>query len=261
MEEVFRYRDTFITCLAVFWLHARGQTSRTALFDKIGFRAQGPGGATHLAILPQGYAYESETSCPALDDDGACSLQYAGKPLQCRAVPLDPLVPDAEQAAVLSERMADAAFVGAACLRADDGGTPLMRGGSIAAAEAAGLQARRAQMEADRSLWGLSVFDMMRRELGAVPLFGYAALSVVPAVLEIARKTAGRSECVNFLEAQMALITRAADAARARRNPADRAMTRRLLAWHDTYRDALAALDAPPVRAAGFPRERARSIA
>ncbi|SAL87296.1 flagellin N-methylase [Caballeronia arvi] len=45
--------------------------------------------------------YPSAGRCPALADDGLCSLHSTGKPDQCAAVPLDPLVPDHLQHAVL----------------------------------------------------------------------------------------------------------------------------------------------------------------
>jgi hypothetical protein len=262
LAELFRYQDIFVGCLAVVPLAAGGDPARAALFDRIAFRAVLPGAASHVAIMAQGYAYESQARCPALRDDGVCALHGSGKPAQCIAVPLDPLVPDAWQDRVMAERLGDQVWRQAGCLKAGDSAThrPLLGGGAVRDAAFAGaLAARRTAMADDKALWGGAVFAALEADwrassvaLARVGPGGFLALPVSAAIHAIAPHA--RDRCAAFLAAQIALIETELDGALRRRNAIDRPVTHRLRAWLTEYRGILADLRAAPMAMPAAPR-------
>ena len=266
LAELFRHQHVFIGSLAVVPLSAGGDAARSALWDRIAFRvpqALAGGGISHVAVMPQGYDYDSQARCPALQQDGACALHATGKPAQCAAVPLDPLAPDVAQDTVLAERMGEPAWREAGCLAPIDHGThkTLTRAGAVVDAAFAGaLAGRRAGMMEDRDLWGQAVFETLttdwgalRAALGRVGAGGFLALPVSAAVASIAaRAPAARPRCAAFLQAQMAAIEVAIDAALRRRLAADKPTTQRLRAWLNEYRFLLSTLgDAQAMPAPG----------
>ena len=247
LPELFRFQRIFVGCLAVRRLNAGSETARHALLDRLAFRVTGLAGTTHVAITPQGYGFESDAHCPALQTDGRCALHMEGKPAQCLAVPLDPLVPNQSQGSVLRERLGDAAFHRAGCLsEAEAPASGLTLGANVVDEDFSGaLTKRRAGLAADARVWGSDVFAMLGRDpaaLLAIPRGGFMALSMAPALMAVAGiSPACRGRCESFLHAQLALIEEAVLGARVRRRAEDRPVTRRLLAWAETYRDLLRA--------------------
>ena len=251
LPELFGFQHVFIGCLAVARLSAGGHADRMALLDRLAVRAPGPGGATHIAIMPQGYGYDADPHCPALAQDGGCSLHSAGKPLQCRAVPLDPLSPDALQGLVLRERMADAAFANAGCLAtgADAARALLTQDCKIVDPDFAGsITARRDAIANDTAIWGRSVAAaLLRQGLPNLPPGGYIALPVTSALLMVAGiSNACRERCLGYIDAQLPLLGFATERARTLRRPLDRPTTKRLESWAVEYRGLRDMLAEPP---------------
>jgi hypothetical protein len=244
LPELYRHADHFVGALAVVRLAAGADAQRWALFDRVAFRAPLAGG-THIAILPQGYGYDGAGRCPALDAAGRCSLHQAGKPAQCAALPLDPLLPDAAQGQVLAELLAQPMWRLAGCIRPGPASTPvLFEDGWIAAAEAsAALRVRRDAMAADKAEWGHQVFRMLSADwpataaaLARLPAGGFLALPLTPAVAVLAgQSNDSRQRAIALLHAQIRVITADVAQALVRRDQTERPMTRRLRAWAAEY--------------------------
>lgn len=94
LDELWQHRHTFIGCISVRRLPRNASAGQRALAAQLL-----PGGAADdLVLLLQGYQWASQPSCPALQSDQRCGVHGAHKPATCRVVPLDALLPDAEQA-------------------------------------------------------------------------------------------------------------------------------------------------------------------
>jgi len=230
-----------------------------------------------FSIATQGFDYPSLACCPALADDGLCAIHTNGKPSLCEAVPLDPMVPDSMQHVVLAARNASSAYFGANCIREGEAvqhgegceGTAtasndahvrvhivtLVANGRVQDASAQeAVQRRRAQLALDREFWGRTVFELLRGELfdspvalARIPADGYLTISLVPALLAVARYSdACRVECVAYIDSQLALIERNVKHALQRRRPDDRPVTRELRAFADAYAHAKDLLAHPP---------------
>ncbi|REE22393.1 hypothetical protein B0G71_5603 [Paraburkholderia sp. BL27I4N3] len=130
LPELFRHRDRFIGCLAIGRAPRRrvGERLRVgqreavldeadiAAFDSIADRLLYRTGDI-FSIMTQGYDYPSLARCPALADDGRCTLHLNDKPVTCEVVPLDPLVPDTLQHLLLAGRNQSAAYLGTDCIQ------------------------------------------------------------------------------------------------------------------------------------------------
>jgi hypothetical protein len=254
LPELLQFEHVFVGCLSVRRFSAA--PGMAEIRDALMFRIPQPGGASHVAILGQGYEYEG-MGCPALRPDGLCGLHEAGKPAMCAAVPLDPLVPDSMQHRVLAERRRDAAFLAADCIVA--GTAPdhdiLVQDGQVRdAAFQAGLHRQRAALADDKRIWGRAVFDVLApglfndpAALGRIPENGFLALPLIPALLALAeRSDACRERCSAYVDAQLALIARAVHRAIQRKRADERPMTQRLRAWEASYRDVRAVLAVRP---------------
>ncbi|WP_258178589.1 YkgJ family cysteine cluster protein, partial [Burkholderia multivorans] len=132
LRELFRHRERFVGALTIHrvpkrqigarWragerehaLDADDVAACDALADRLFHRFGGASG-DWAALTLQGYDYPSLGRCPALADDGRCSV-HADKPSICGAVPLDPLLPDRLQARVLAARRDDAVWFGSRCI-------------------------------------------------------------------------------------------------------------------------------------------------
>ncbi|TCW85823.1 flagellin N-methylase [Burkholderia sp. SRS-46] len=284
LRELFRHRDRFVGALAIQRVPARriGERVRAggvehvldaddvaacdALADVLFHRADAGRGAW-LALTLQGYDYPSLGRCPALADDGRCTI-HADKPAICGAVPLDPLLPDRLQPQVLAGRRAQAAWFGANCIRetaevADAGDVadgvrviPLLAAGRID--DAATLAASRDALVFERAVWRDAVFaslndgtQALHHALSRLAPGGYLTISIVPVLLAVARISVRcRALCADFIERQLALIDARIAAALARRHPDDRPATRELRGFAQACehaRQALAAMPSPSV--------------
>lgn len=211
MPELFRHQHRFLGRLAV------RRVSRPAASARAVTAPHGVNPAPFDVLLVT-HAWHDErlARCPALDADGRCSLHGEDKPLVCALAPLDALVPDAWQDAVLATRAREAAFFGAACIAAGEPPdfTPLVRHLHVVdPATQKALAARRAALVLEKQHWGHGVFRLLGPELfqkpeklAKIPPNGYLSLSVAPVLMVLADVSAAcRARCVAYLDAQRAL--------------------------------------------------------
>ncbi|KXU96866.1 hypothetical protein CR51_22295 [Caballeronia megalochromosomata] len=254
LRELFEHRDVFVGCIAL------GRIPRDAHTPLHAFPVDE---ANAITITTLGLDYPSLGRCPALAHDGLCSLHAKGNPDQCIAVPLDPLVPDHLQHAVLAQRSHGAGWIGAQCIRpGEHGGALLLRAGEIVDEEAkAAMHRRRQALNLERELWAASLFDALRRDvadprraLAMLPSDGYRTIASVPALLGIGTlSTPLARSCIAYIDAQTALMHRNVWQAVQRRRLDDRPMTQTLRGFSDALQHARAHLCALPERTAASP--------
>lgn len=274
LPELLHHRNTFIGCLAIrrYKLPTRGaQASLQArryeftdedrsafaeLYSALLFKAGSLDQDGYIGLFTQAFDYTSQSRCPALADDGQCSIHDNRLPSLCAAVPLDPLVPDRLQHVVLASRNTKEDFVGANCIVEDerDDFATLTRDGGIADDRyGEAVQRRRADLEAEKRWWGTSVFAAFRKELfespdarASIPFDGFFYVSLVPVLIEVARQSDhGRDSCLTYLDAQLTLIERAVKSAVARNRKTDRPVTQQLRAWANGYQALQKTLSTP----------------
>ena len=282
LRELFRHRHVFVGALTIRRMPKRrsGEPTRTgrrddvpdaddvaasdALANRLFHRATGTGDEW-IALTLQGYDYPSLARCPALADDGRCSV-HADKPSICSAVPLDPMLPDSLQSRVLAGRRDETAWLGANCIvRADDEDTaavdtaraiPLVKAGEVA--DRAALDTFRASLIFERAVWRDAVFaslidggPQVRRALSRLAPGAYLTMSIVPVLLAAASVSGHcRALCIDFIDAQRTLIDTRVEAALARRRVDDRPATRELRGFADAPERARHALAAMPATTA-----------
>lgn len=260
VPELFRYRERFIGSLAV------GQARRLAAGSGI---ADGPdrrvlddddahalaalqdalfhpspAAGRVLTLVTQAFDYPSLARCPALADDGGCSVHGEDKPRMCSVVPLDPALPDRLQDSVLRNRRASAGWSGVSCIQ--PGVAPpyrplVLQRGVADPAYRDDLQARRADLAGDKARWGRAVAGMLEKEWrrGSAPGPRDEAAMVLPLVPVLAvlaaEGAAMRADCVDYIDCQLALIDAAVGRALVRKRPADRETTAQLRAFAQAY--------------------------
>nr|WP_217447083.1 YkgJ family cysteine cluster protein [Burkholderia pyrrocinia] len=235
-----------------------------ALAERLFHRIGGANGEW-VALTLQGYDYPSLGRCTALADDGRCSV-HAEKPAICGAVPLDPMLPDRLQSRVLAARRDEAGWLGANCIvEAGDERPavepafpiPLVTAGQVA--DRAALDTYRDALAFERAVWRDAVFASLigggqdvRHALTRLAPGGYLTVSIVPVLLAVAQVSAHcRALCIDFIDAQLALIGANVEAALARRRVDDRPATRELRGFAQALERARHALAAMPAPAAG----------
>jgi hypothetical protein len=289
LRELFRHRHRFVGALTIRrvpkrrigerWraggrehaLDADDVAASDGLADRLFHRIGGANGEW-IALTLQGYDYPSLGRCAALADDGRCSV-HANKPSICSAVPLDPMLPDRLQSRVLAARRDDAAWLGANCIvEAETAPSsveasfpiPLVTAGQVA--DRAALDAHRHALAFERAVWRDAVFASLtdggqdvRHALSRLAPGGYLTVSIVPVLLTVASVSAHcRALCLDFIDAQLALIGANIDAALARRHAGDRPATHELRGFAQALERARLALAAMPSPAAGAREEAAR---
>jgi hypothetical protein len=151
--------------------------------------------------------------CPALGQDGRCTVHADRKPAGCAAVPLDPLLPDRLQHLVLAERWAESDDLGSRCIRRAVVGLTV-HGPDVVDEEARrALAARREDLAAEKRHWGEAVFRQlaaawMADPAGLARISGQAFLVIplVPVLSVVAGASARcRERCLEFLDAQIVL--------------------------------------------------------
>ncbi|KVH54519.1 flagellin N-methylase [Burkholderia sp. MSMB1072] len=280
LRELFRHRHRFVGALTIRrvpkrrigerWqaggrehsLDADDVAAADALADRLFHRGRVHG--EWLALTLQGYDYPSLGRCAALADDGRCGV-HANKPSICRAVPLDPMLPDRLQARVLATRRGDAAWLGANCIvdaasvqsaEVSAFPIPLVTAGQVE--DRAMLDAHRDALVFERAVWRDAVFASLADggpgvsdALSRLAPGGYLTVSIVPALLAVAQVSAHcRALCIDFVDAQLTLIGANIEAALARRHADDRPATRELRGFAQALERARRALAATPASAA-----------
>ncbi|WP_423369347.1 flagellin N-methylase [Burkholderia sp. LMG 32019] len=283
LRELFRHRHRFVGALTIRrvpkrrigerWraggrehgLDADDVAAADALAERL-FHRPGGVGSEWIALTLQGYDYPSLGRCAALADDGRCSV-HADKPSICGAVPLDPMLPDRLQSRVLAARRDDAAWLGANCIVetastsssvASSFPIPLVTAGQVA--DRSALDAYRDALVFERAVWRDAVFASLngggqdvRHALSRLAPGGYLTVSIVPVLLAVASVSAQcRALCLDFIDAQRALIDANIEAALARRHAGDRPATRELRGFGEALERARHALAAMPAPAAGM---------
>ncbi len=222
VAELFQHQDTFFGCLTVQRLQ-RPSAEQPALasgFDvlagQLWHRLPNARPDTDDVLLAtRGFDLGLSDRCPALDDAQRCSLHELGKPAICRVVPLDALVPDREQHAVLHSRRAEARYLGSDCIQPGvrPGFDLITRRLSVVDSEAqAALAARRRDLALERRTWGDAVFELLRADLfdapaalERLPRDGFMTLSIVPVLMILARDPALVARLRQYLAAQARL--------------------------------------------------------
>lgn len=258
MDELFRHADRFVGALSLRRVRAPragtqhrvdGRMVEVTDDDVAAFAAlasrQGhplPGGDT-LMIATQAIDYPSRGRCPALADDGHCSI-HASRPSTCAMVPLDAWVPDRLQAVSLAARRRGGEHdIGADCLTVlpqrtfPVGYIPLVAAGAVAdPGYATALAWRRADEAADKHRWGDAVCRLLMPELlgpsrgiDGIPFDGYRTLPLAPVLAVLADGGPdARARCLDYIAAQRRLIAATVDAAVGRRLAHDKPMTAQL---------------------------------
>ncbi|HEF4728618.1 YkgJ family cysteine cluster protein [Burkholderia multivorans] len=289
LRELFRHRERFVGALTIHrvpkrqigerWragerehgLDADDVAACDALAERLFHRFGGASG-DWAALTLQGYDYPSLGRCPALADDGRCSV-HADKPSICGAVPLDPLLPDRLQARVLAARRDDAVWFGSRCIvdeaqaqHAAAHAVPsiaLVRATDVV--DRAALDACRDALAFERAVWRDAAFaslidggQPMREAWSRLAPGAYLTLPIAPVLLIVASLSAHcRALCLDFIDAQLALIDARIEAALARRRLDDRPATRELRGFAQALERAGQALLATPARSTHTHRDAA----
>jgi len=266
LPELFHHERRFVGCLAlrrvprrrpgealaagdaVHPLSASDVAHADRLADELLHEPQRPMGAgrVRFALAAQGLDYPSLGACPARLVDGRCAVHDDRKPAACRAVPLDPLLPDRLQRVVLLHRNAEAGYLGADCIAPGrrDGHALLTEGGAVVDAVYRGhLAQQRLALAAEKAVWGDDVFALLAPELCAdeaqarrVPVDGWLSLSLVPVLaLLAARSERCRTRCLRYAASQIALIDDKVEQALRRKREQDRPVTRELRGFRQAY--------------------------
>lgn len=248
LPELFHHAHRFVGALGVRKIRpVRADLLRTELLHP-GYM---PG--EWIALSPLAIDYPTSGRCPALQEDGRCAVHSDRKPKACATVPLDPLLADSHQHAVLAARSRGGdEYLGADCIQ--PGGHPsfaLHVEGPRVVDEVAreALAARRAELAADKFWWGDAVFALLTQGgLPAHPLDeGVLTLPLAPVLQRLANLSARcHARCIAYLHAQQTLIAWQIDLALRRKDSRERTFTARLRGLADTNDRLLRSLRSPP---------------
>ena len=211
-----------------------------ALHEALGFAH----GGVRWRVASRAYDYPSLGRCPALRDDGLCGVHDDRKPGLCGVVPLEPELPDGLQRIVLHRRASEAAYFGAACIRAEGAETDALVVGErvVDAVYRQALARQRRRLVDEAEDWGHSLAAALVPVLGAAPrgrslAAGHLTLSLLPVLDVLSSRSAEQSRrCVRYARAQLELIDASIDRARARGHRADRPVTQELRRFAQHYR-------------------------
>ncbi len=182
----------------------------------------------HVLLATHAFGADAPDACPMLGHDMRCMIHDDRKPVACSVVPLDALVPDRLQHAVLAERAAEAVYLGADCIARGTGapslpvllGTrapslPVVRGAAVIDdSTRAALARHRKSLSEEKARWGNAVFGLLSAELfsnpvalARVPVQGFLVMAIAPVLLVVAASSPGdRRRCLEYIDAQVALI-------------------------------------------------------
>jgi uncharacterized protein len=276
LPELFRHQHLFVGSLSIRRVKRLlpGEQLGAELVDEtacaagseLAARLMHPGGPSSrprydFLLATQGFDYPSLNRCPALQEDQRCAIHHDHKPVTCSVVPLEALVADQLQHLVLAGRGLAGEDHGTGCIVAGErvGFTPLTRNSEVTDTELAlALAQRRDDLAADKRWWGDAVFGMLHRELFAdpaavnrIPFDGFLSIAPAPILMVLADASMRcRERCIEYLDAQVALIEEKIRQALDRKKSADRAVTQQLRAFAQSSRALRKALrEAPPLGA------------
>ena len=257
LPELFRHQHLFVGSLAIrrvmrlqpgervggITAAAEDCAAVSELAERLLHRAEHrPTTKYDFLLATQGFDYPSANHCPALGADRQCVIHHVQKPATCSVVPLEALVPDRLQHLVLAGRGLAGEHLGTDCIIASERSGFTVATRQFAVVDARMRQAlslRRADLAADKHWWGNSVFRMLQQDLFAdpvavkrIPFDGFFTISLVPALMVLADVSDRcRWRCIEYLDAQVALIEEKIRQALARKVPDDRPITGQLRAF------------------------------
>ena len=259
LDELFHHERRFIGCLTVWQapeparagaridgveVSAAAADAARALHEALGFAH----GGRHWRVASRAYDYPSLGRCPALRDDGLCAVHDDRKPGRCAVVPLEPELPDGLQRIVLHRRASEAAYFGAACIRAEGSEADALVAGERVADPAyrEALRRQRGRLVDEAGDWGhflaAALVPAVGASLGRSLAAGHLTLSLVPALgLRSSRSAEASRRCVRYARAQIELIEASVDRALARGHREDRPVTGELRRFDRHYRAFVAA--------------------
>jgi Fe-S-cluster containining protein len=265
VDELFRHERLFVGCLAISRVRRCSVGSRipsadtfellddpdaahySALQDELLYDADPSRRSEYVySLRTQGLDYASLNRCPALADDGRCSVHDDGKPGMCEVVPLDPYVPDRLQASVLRNRMMTGGYFGARCITPGEHEAyqPLVRHRKVVNLQFSGtLATQRKMLAKEKVRWGQGVFSLLKKELignptqrQRIPVDGYLSLPLLPVLIVLLGSgEISRGRCIQYMEHQTAVIDSLVANAIRRKDANDRATTTQLRGFIDSY--------------------------
>lgn len=255
LPELFHHAHRFVGALGVRRLRFSPDpdAGQHALAQRLLYPAANSAG--WIALAPLAIESPLRPACPAREEDGRCAIHHDRKPLACSVVPLDALLSDARQHAVLAARSRGGAeYLGADCIlptqQAHGDFQPHVDSGRIINGEARRvLTAQRAALAEDKHWWGNSVFAQLRTAglEPQLPAHGLLSLPLAPVLQAVAGLSADcHAACLRYAETQQALIADHIAAALLRKSPEERAFTTHLRTLADTYSHLLRSLRHTP---------------
>jgi Fe-S-cluster containining protein len=259
LPELFHHQQRFIGALGVRRVH-RPLTAHAAEHADLATRVLHESSNKHFALLTQAIDYASSERCPALLEDGLCAIHDTRKPRACSVVPLDALLPDSMQYAVLATRtVGGAEYIGADCIVPGERSgfreqTRLSALTDPLARQA--LEDHRHDLAADKRFWGNAVFGELQRDvlshregLASIPVVGVLTLPLAPVLLVLADVSSRcRQRCIEYLEAQISLMENSVAHALQRRLTAERPFTAQLRSFVMVARQLLQGLQLSSTR-------------
>lgn len=167
-----------------------------------------------LLLTPMGLEDPGVERCPALGTDARCAIHGVDKPSMCKAVPLDPLVPDRLQHLVLTERWGESDDLGGRCIaRTSDPRRVAVQTGRVLDLEARRfLASARRGLAADKRFWGAALYAQIVEQVGGnggvgrVPGQDFLVIPLTPVLHWLARVSKRCHErCLEYLDAQIVL--------------------------------------------------------
>jgi uncharacterized protein len=257
LPELFRHQHLFVGSLAIRRVkrlrlgeQLGGETADAgacAAFSELAEKLlhpvePSPQAPCDILLSTQGFDYPSLNRCPALGDDRRCAVHHDHKPVTCSVVPLEALVPDRLQHLVLAGRCSSGESHGTDCIVSGEraGFAPTTRhAGVVDECMRQSLALRRSDLAADKHWWGNAVFRLLQKDLfgdpvavSRIPFDGFLTIAPAPVLMVLAEVSERcRARCIEFLDAQVALIEDKIRQALVRKQSADRPITGQLRAF------------------------------
>jgi Fe-S-cluster containining protein len=270
VPELFHHENLFVGSLAVrkikkyrqgavlnsgttnFKLTPSDAEEISQIYDSIYFDADLSRNSDYCyAIMTQGLDYESLKACPALNNEGRCSIHNNRKPTVCSMVPFDSAFPNALQHIVLMSRRFEENCI---------------MEGEVAEYEVVikdrlvinseyrdTLLQHREEMLYAKKWWGNDVFAMLLPSLNnqvvdreKISFDGYLMLPLIPVLMVLADMSEKcRSRCLQYLDSQISLINIKEQQALNRKNNLDKPLTKELRSFRAAYLKFRSSLNVP----------------
>lgn len=261
IPELFYHENVFVGCLAIRRVsrHQAGDTLISAgarynvspddvrqleeMAESQLFRSDVKNqGHYDFSIITQAIDYESLNKCPALGEEGQCTIHHDRKPTVCSMVPFDSLYPDSLQNIVLlSRQFAENCIVAG---KREGYGVVINNRQVVNTRYRDILNQRRDGLYLEKRWWGNAVFAMLQNELFCNPAeiakipvdHGLFSLSIIPVLMTLAGVSGPcRDRCLRYVDSQVNLIDIKVNQARARKSASDKQTTQVLRSFKNHY--------------------------